>query len=109
MQGKTMMATTGDERATAESDAAIEPRLFLVRLEGKKPAYAVCERTAIIAEPSEDKEGFAGMMYRQVDELFRERAKVARPSAAIGIPAEIDPRGGGYMIMGSSMGNGEDR
>ena len=89
--------------------AEIEPRLFLIRLEGKKPAYAMCERTAIIEEPTEDKDGFAGSMYRQIDELFRERAKVARPWPAIGIPAEIDPRGGGYMIFGSSMGNGQDQ
>jgi hypothetical protein len=108
------MASTGDELPEtalpeAASDGGLEPRLFLIRLEGKRPAYAVCERTAIIAEPSEEKDGFAGLMYRQVDELFRERARIARPSAAIGIPAEIDPRGGGYMIMGSSMSDGQDR
>jgi len=103
------MATTGDEQPQPTSDGGVEPRLFLIRLEGEKPAYAVCERTAIIAEPTEDKDGFASMMYKQVDELFRERARAARPWPAIGIPAEIDPRGGGYMIMGSSMGNGQDR
>ena len=101
------MASNGDERPAGAPE--IEPRLFLIRLDGEKPGYVMCERTAIIEEPTEDKEGFAGMLYKQVDGLFRERIKVTRPSQAIGIPAEIDPRGGGYMLFASSMGDGQDK
>ena len=98
------MAT--NEADADQAGAAPEPRLFLVRLEGRKqPAYAICERTAMIELPADISNRLGANLFKRVDDFFRDQTSGARAWPSVAIPAELDPKGGGYLVALSSMGD----
>ncbi|MFS0735786.1 hypothetical protein ABC347_01935 [Sphingomonas sp. 1P06PA] len=85
--------------------AEVDPRLFVIRLEGGDgPAYAICERSALVAKPAGRADPMADSLFKRIDQFFRDGEKAGKMLSAIGLPAELDPKGGGYMMM-SSMGD----
>lgn len=88
-----------------EPEAEVEPRLFVIRLDGgETPAYAICERSALVAKPTGSADEMAASLYKRIDQFFNDGEKAGKALVAIGLPAELDPKGGGYMMM-SSMGD----